>query len=94
MSNRTPPSVLTERKPTNPIAIEVLEVLQRGGYRSPSGRAVSVATEQAAAEQGTKLFTPELLRKLHETPSAPTRKSPFHVEVINATSGRSPECRA
>jgi uncharacterized protein (TIGR02452 family) len=40
-------------------AEETLEILERGEYRSPSGRVVRIADEVASALNGTRLYRPE-----------------------------------
>ena len=82
--NKTTPSTSIEkRKPTNPIARQVLEVLERGEYLPPSGTVVSLREQQAASEQGTMLYSPGMLQNM----SAEGRSGQvLRVEVIDATS--------
>jgi uncharacterized protein (TIGR02452 family) len=46
------------------IAAQTLEILERGSYRAPSGRTVSIAADLERAVAGTRLFTPEELEVL------------------------------
>lgn len=83
MTNRKDdPSLLERRTPTNPMAIQVLEVLKRGEYQAPSGRPVSLRQQQEKAEQGTRLYTPEVLQDLSAAKQSEHR---LRVEVIDAT---------
>ena len=50
-----------EREASDPDAWQVLQILEAGGYEAPSGTWVSIRNQQASAEAGTKLYTPERL---------------------------------
>ncbi len=79
----TPSTSIEKRKPTNPIACQVLEILARGSYQPPSGTVVSLREKQSASEQGTILYSPEKLQNMSAVePSAHV----LRVEVIDATS--------
>ena len=70
-------------KPTNPIALQVLDILRNGEYQAPSGRTVSLRTQQSEAEEGTKLYSPEMLQGLE---GARDPKRARSIEVVDATS--------
>ncbi len=71
----------------HPSATQLLQILERGEYRAPSGAVRAIGQAQAAAEQGTRLYTPEqaaalLGLTLSPEPSGARRA---HVEVTAET---------
>ncbi|MEZ4299616.1 MAG: TIGR02452 family protein [Polyangiaceae bacterium] len=67
-----------------PMAREVLSILDSGEYQAASGGRVSIREEQAAAEAGTRLYSPEELAALTGGEGAPGRAAP-PVEIVAAT---------
>jgi len=53
-----------ERQASHPAAKQVLAILDAGGYTAASGTTVPIGSLQAAAEAGTRLYTPEELDAL------------------------------
>ncbi len=75
--------MLEERGASDPDARQVLQILEDGGYEAPSGTWVSVRNQQASAETGTKLYTPELLEALRNRSGH--RGDRPAVEVVDGT---------
>lgn len=72
-----------ERQATDPAAIEVLQILEAGGYDGPRGTWVSLRDEQVVAEAGTLLYTPDDLAALGDR--AGTGGDPPLIEVVPTT---------
>ncbi|HEY6722648.1 MAG TPA: TIGR02452 family protein [Polyangiaceae bacterium] len=63
---------------------QILDILATGHYETPSGRSVSIEQEQAAAEENTRLYSPDELVALRDTdPSGPRFST--SVEIVDAT---------
>jgi uncharacterized protein (TIGR02452 family) len=75
--------MLTENEASHPVARQVLQILDAGGYEAPSGAWVSVREAQAAAEAGTRLYTPEDLEALRSPAGTDAGRPP--IEVVSAT---------
>lgn len=71
------------RQATNPTAREILRICEAGGYIAASGGWVSLAEAQSAAEQGTRLYTPEMLMALREATAEADSLPP--IEISDST---------
>ncbi len=68
------------------LAKQTVEIVERGTYRSPTGRSVDLTPSLHACLEGTRFFTPEEWVRLRDT--ALSRPSPVHrtvIEVVNET---------
>ena len=73
-------------KATDSAAREVLRVLDEGGYVGAGVSWVAIGDLQAAAERGTRSYTPDELKELRERAQAGSSKP--RVEVIEATTSQ------
>jgi uncharacterized protein (TIGR02452 family) len=76
-----------ERQVGSSRAQQVLALLRAGGYDDPTGTWVSIADEQARAEAGTVLYTPDMLESLRAR-GAPTG-APARISIEDATTQQS-----
>ena len=83
---------IDERQATNPAAKQVLAILEAGSYEAASGTQVPIASAQASACEGTRLYTPDRLDALRDEPpdqrpdsALPATGPGPRVEVIDAT---------
>lgn len=75
--------LVDERQVTNPMARQVLEILNQGFYCLVDGTKVSIAEFQSSAEAETQLYRPEEISVLLERSSR--HKFTGSIEVIDAT---------
>ncbi len=66
------------------IAKETLDILERGGFVSPSGKTIDFAIEQKIAEDGTKLYRPESVERLMQDTSD-CKRAKYSIEVTDET---------
>jgi uncharacterized protein (TIGR02452 family) len=65
---------------------QTVEIVERGSYTSPRGRAVDIAREVRACLDGTRFFSPEALEQLRqETLARPAEGFDTAFEVVNET---------
>lgn len=75
-----------KRKERAALAQETLAILQRGIYQAESGEHVRLRGEQADAEAGTRIWTPEALDRLvDDLGDPPQGATPARVEVTGET---------
>src|SRR5262245_15176404 len=75
--------MIGNRKTANLAAKQTLDILDAGGYSSADGSWVDLKSLQEAAEQGTRLYSPENLEKLRSSKIVSQGRPT--VEVIDAT---------
>jgi len=68
------------------VARETVEIVERGAYTSPAGRAVDIAGPVRACRDGTRFFAPEALERLRqEVLARPAEGLSTTFEVANET---------
>ena len=55
----------------HPTALEILDIVEQGGYRAPSGKWVEIGALQSAATARTETFSPEDLEAPFAAPGTP-----------------------
>ena len=80
------------RRATNPAAVQVLKILQDGGYRTDSGQWISIRQEQRDAESGTRLSRPGDALDPETTATDPAPH--LRVEVVDATTQKAAQMLA
>ncbi|MFC4912824.1 TIGR02452 family protein [Actinomadura gamaensis] len=74
------------REPRRAQARQTVEILERGGYRAPSGREVELSAKLRACVDGTVLYRPaELTALLDALPPVPPDAEATRVEVTTET---------
>lgn len=66
------------------LARETVEVLERGGYRLPDGRWISISDWLAEAKRGTRVSTPDALAALEDDAGGLVGEAP-ECRVVNAS---------
>lgn len=68
------------------VARQTVEIVERGSYTSPGGRAVDIADPVRACLEATRLFSPEALQGLRqEVLARPAEGGDTAMEVVNET---------
>ncbi len=67
----------------HPTALEILDIVEKGGYAAPGGKWVDIRDLQSSATARTEVFSPEDMEALFAGPGSPG--APPRIEVLDAT---------
>ncbi len=71
----------------HPTALQILEIVEKGGYTTAGGKWVDIRALQSAADRQTEVVRPAELEAMFQNDASPRRTAPLptRIEVIDAT---------